>query len=82
MDQEAIAVDAMLDVTISGHTFRLTRVEARKLRDLLTDALGDRASKPVVDAWPPVLAPVLPPSYPAPSTTPWRGDTYCGDGAR
>mgnify|MGYP000874313249 CR=1 FL=1 len=84
MDQETMTVDAMLDVSIAGHTFRLTRVEARRLRDLLTDALHEQPSWPVVDAWPPTVPPVLPPVLPPSTGTapPWRGDIYCGDGAR
>ena len=60
-----MTVNSMLDVTISGHTFRLTRVEAGRLRDLLDKALGDRPAWPTMDAWPPVPLPAtgpLPPS--------------------
>lgn len=75
MDQETIGVGAMIDVKIGELSFRLTQAEARKLRDLLTAALGDARQHPVVDAWPPTIVPVLPP-------TPLPPAIYCGGGVR
>lgn len=47
MDQETIGVGTMIDVKIGELSFRLTQAEARKLRDLLTAALGDARQHPV-----------------------------------
>ncbi len=77
-----MTVESMLDVRIGEHVFRLTREEARRLRDMLTRGLGDGQAPPIVDAWPPV---VLPPIHvpPLPMAAPWRPVLpYSGSGAR
>lgn len=58
-----MTVDAMLDVRIGDHVFRLTRVEAARLRDMLTAELRETKPSPApIDlAWPPMqYAPELP----------------------
>lgn len=63
-----MTVESMLDVRISEHVFRLTRVEARRLRDMLTAELRETkpASTPIDLAWPPMQCVPELPAVPAP----------------
>ena len=71
MDQEAMTVETMLDIKVGNHAFRLTREEARRLRDMLTRALGEQREEAIMHAWPPTIQPL--PAFPSLPRETWPG---------